>query len=612
MRYSAILICVLMLAALAAPVLATTIDAPQEPIIGGVTLAPVETTKEPTKEPTAEPTREPTKAPTPEPTREPTAEPTMIHPVTRETAEPTKTPSGPEVGWVSITSTPSGSRVTLDGKTRGMTPLVGVEMGAGITHDIAISHEGYVTYRTTVTLGNGEETAVDADLVMEPVPEPTKTPTREPTTEPTRVPTTEPTKEPIGAGKGWIRVNSNVNGATASFDELSSGCTIESGSCTVEVSVTGTPFKKFTVQKPGYVTFTGAVTSWPTDGQTINVYSTLNPVPVPTLGNIQVTSYPSGAVATLDGGSWQYTPCTFSSVSSGTNHVVQVSLNGYETYTTTVWVSPGQTYPVSITLTPNPPQSGSLSITSEPRGADIYVDGQYRGYTPSVIPGLVPGRHTVRVQKAGYDEYITTVSVSAGQRTPVSVTLARLPANVGSIEATSNPAGAALYLDGNYMGTTPAGDYFDLTSLTPGYHTITMKLTDYQDYTQVVTVQAGGVATVRAQLLPLAPGPVPDTTGEIAVSSSPAGARVLLDNVFRGVTPLTLSDITTGSHLVTITEQGYQDSTQTIMVTGGQVTPVTVALAEVTPTPTQKSPATMVPVLGAVVVIGAVLVLRRK
>jgi hypothetical protein len=589
MRNSAVLICILVLVAVGTPVFAAPAEHTNESIIGGVTLAPVETTKETTKEPTREPTKEPT------------TEPVITHPVTRETTEPTKTPPGPEVGWVSITSTPSGASVTLDGKSRGMTPLVGIEMGAGISHEVKISHEGYNTYSTTVRLGNGEQASVDATLIPIPVPEPTKTPTK--------VPTAEPTKEPIGGGKGWIRVHSNVDGATASFDELSSGCTIEGGTCSVEVAVTGTPFKKFTVQKPGYTPYTGAVTSWPTTGQTIDVYSTLNPVA--TYGSIQVTSYPAGAVATLDGTSWQYTPCTFSSVNSGT-HTVQVSLNGYQTYTTTAWVSDGQTFPVSISLSPVPPQSGSLGISSEPRGADIYIDGQYRGYTPANVPGLAPGGHTVRIQKAGYDEYIGSATVYAGQRTPVSVTLATLPPTVGSIEAASSPAGASLYLDGNFMGMTPTGDYLDLPGIHPGYHTVLIRLTDYQDYSQTVLVKGGGVVTVNAQLTPRAPGPTPDTTGQIAVSSSPAGARVLLDNAFRGITPLTLSDIPAGSHVVMVREDGYADSVQTVMVTGGQVSPVTVALAEVTPTQTHKSPAMPVTVLGAVALIGMVFINRRK
>jgi hypothetical protein len=44
----------------------------------------------------------------------------------------------------------------------------------------------------------------------------------------------------------------------------------------------------------------------------------------------------------------------------------------------------------------------------------------------------------------------------------------------------------------------------------------------------------------------------PKTVGRLQVNTEPAGARVLIDNVARGVTPLTLDDIPLGNHTVVI------------------------------------------------------------
>ena len=99
----------------------------------------------------------------------------------------------------------------------------------GCLHTVRISIDGYEPYSTSITVGAGEQAAVDATLTPVPVPEPT--------TEPTPA----PTNAPIGGGKGWIQVSANVNGATVSFDDHSAGCTIASGSCDTEVAVTGTP-----------------------------------------------------------------------------------------------------------------------------------------------------------------------------------------------------------------------------------------------------------------------------------------------------------------------------------------------------------------------------------
>jgi hypothetical protein len=161
------------------------------------------------------------------------------------------------------------------------------------------------------------------------------------------------------------------------------------------------------------------------------------------------------------------------------------------------------------------------------------------------------------------------------------------------------------------MGLTPAGDTYDLTSVTAGLHTVQLKLDDYQTYTQTVQVTAGRIITINARLSPVPPGPVKDTTGQIVVTSSPAGAEVFLDNVFRGISPLTLPDIPDGSHIVMVRMAGYTDQQQPVTVTGAAVTQVIVGLTEIVPT-TTKAPASVLAVLLGVFFVGAIVVLRRR
>lgn len=563
-------------------------------------------------------------------TKETTEEPTATHTAARETTvattvattEPTKAPVM-DVGWATIISTPSGASVAIDGKHAGVTPITGAELSSGTAHKIVITMTGYKTYETSLTVSPGEQTSVDATLEQEATPTPTTTQTAEPTAvkttaeptkteSPTKVPTTvattaEPTATQIGGDVGWYTIHANVDGATASFDSLSSGCTITGGSCTIPYYTTSTPYTTYTVQKSGYTTYTGQVTQWPKAGQTVDLYATLNPSV--TYGSIRVNSDPQGAVASLDGVTWQYTPCTFDQVTAGNNHVLQLSLSGYQTYTTTVWVSANQNSPVSVTLTKNPPQTGSISVATTPKGADVYIDGQYRGYSPVVVSGLYPGGHTLRMQKAGYDEYMGTVTVSSNQVTTVTWSFSPLPVSVGSLEVTSSPAGASVFLDGNYMGVTPSGDYLDLTSITAGSHSLVLQLAGYNDYSQTVQVTNGGIATVNAAMS--ASGQSGGTTGQISVSSQPAGAEMFLDNTFRGITPLTLTGVTAGSHTVLLTMTGYTDSSMTVNVAAGQLTPVAMNLAEAPVTPT-KSPLGMVPVLTALAGIGLIAAMRRR
>lgn len=55
----------------------------------------------------------------------------------------------------------------------------------------------------------------------------------------------------------------------------------------------------------------------------------------------------------------------------------------------------------------------SIAVTSTPSGAEILIDGNFVGSTPSSVP--VPmGSHTISVHKAGYTSWERTIRVSGG------------------------------------------------------------------------------------------------------------------------------------------------------------------------------------------------------
>jgi len=81
-----------------------------------------------------------------------------------------------------------------------------------------------------------------------------------------------------------------------------------------------------------------------------------------------------------------------------------------------------------------------------------------------------------------------------------------------------------------------------------------------------VDVTAGGTSYVSASVV-LPPSSTP-TTGTITVSSSPSGANIYLDNTYKGITPLTITDVSPGTHTIKAMLAGYQDwSTNVNVVT---------------------------------------------
>jgi hypothetical protein len=65
----------------------------------------------------------------------------------------------------------------------------------------------------------------------------------------------------------------------------------------------------------------------------------------------------------------------------------------------------------------------------------------------------------------------------------------------GAFNVSSNPAGADVSLDGNFIGNSPAS-----LKLSPGKHTITVKMSGWKDWTRDITVQAGSEVQLTATL----------------------------------------------------------------------------------------------------------------
>ena len=58
--------------------------------------------------------------------------------------------------------------------------------------------------------------------------------------------------------------------------------------------------------------------------------------------------------------------------------------------------------------------SGKLKITSDPIGAEIYLDEKNVGLTPAELVDVPVGTHTIVLKKDGFDEWTDTVTVKAG------------------------------------------------------------------------------------------------------------------------------------------------------------------------------------------------------
>jgi len=82
-------------------------------------------------------------------------------------------------------------------------------------------------------------------------------------------------------------------------------------------------------------------------------------------------------------------------------------------------------------------------------------------------------------------------------------------------------------------------------------------------------------------------------TGSLEITSTPAGleVQVILDGNFRGVTPLTVQNLSAGSHLLQLRSQEYAERVELVTVSAGQKMHISADYPPIpTPTPTTPAP----------------------
>jgi hypothetical protein len=66
--------------------------------------------------------------------------------------------------------------------------------------------------------------------------------------------------------------------------------------------------------------------------------------------------------------------------------------------------------------------TGTVDVTSNPDGADVYADGQFVGNCPAVLK-LKPRKHTVSVKLSGHRDWSREISVESGSEVRLTATL---------------------------------------------------------------------------------------------------------------------------------------------------------------------------------------------
>ncbi len=86
------------------------------------------------------------------------------------------------------------------------------------------------------------------------------------------------------------------------------------------------------------------------------------------------------------------------------------------------------------------------------------------------------------------------------------------------------------------------------------------------------TVSPNPLANETVTITPTGTVTSQPSSGNVTVHSSPPGASILIDGVYQGTTPTTVSGLNQGNHIIRLALSGYYDYEGTIYVIAGQTT----------------------------------------
>lgn len=163
-----------------------------------------------------------------------------------------------------------------------------------------------------------------------------------------------------------------------------------------------------------------------------------------------------------------------------------------------------------------------LALETDPEGAEVWIDGEGTGRrTPTRLP-VLPGPHTLDFKLDGYTPRRLAVMAAPRQdQTLAPLTLAPAPVQ---LRLSSEPAGAAVTLNGRPVGATP----LTLALKPKAPYRLEVLKAGYGPHREAGTAPARGTVTRDLVLAP--------ELGELRLSFTPTDAALRIDGVPAGDT----------------------------------------------------------------------------
>lgn len=248
----------------------------------------------------------------------------------------------------------------------------------------------------------------------------------------------------------------------------------------------------------------------------------------------------NGALVYIDDERIGEVPMTSDRLKSGT-HRIRIVKELYKPYEQTVSITDSMTTTISPELAPN----FAVTTLTAPNNAEIWINGIKKA-TGHWSGPLEAGTYRFETKLPSHRTAVQTEIIQEESRERKIALRAPDPI-YGSVNVTSQPIGATIYIDGKEMGTTPRV----IRDVLIGSRKVEIKKANYSSVVKTITVEEGKTATVTGEL---------SNVAKVTVKASEWSnyAKIYLDGKLLGSSPFSL-EVPCGTHTFSAKYVNYKN-----------------------------------------------------
>lgn len=204
-------------------------------------------------------------------------------------------------------------------------------------------------------------------------------------------------------------------------------------------------------------------------------------------------------------------PYTVKGIRPGDHYRLIIERDGYQPYLSSITVNKGKKKKLDISLKPALPKYGTVKISSDPQGANIFLNEKNTNLkTPAELESIEPNKyHTIGLFLKGHEYWSRDILLKPEEKKSFK---ADLKIAFGTLEVISSPPGATVVVDGEKTGKTP----FKMEKVEPDkVFDVHVSKKGFNEWSQKAQVKAGQTLTLRPRLSRTEEYLVPDFLREL-------------------------------------------------------------------------------------------------